>query len=333
MSLRFVLMVYAESFNHDSVNRRMVLFMSILTWILSVVAVADCTFIRAGLRDDQYKNLLEFGLFNANVDTSGGHRCLRYESTVQHDAASRTGQAFACMAALFSGFAMLKVIALQFSLRWKPSSVWRLVRVNVLAAAISQSIVFAVFATDACVEDANIKCLPGPAGIINAINVLLLGILSWFCCGMSPPDPVFDLVKHKPAEGSDRPEEGASSPVSSTDVPPTQSSVDVPKSGDELDPEFNGYRYTFSGERNAVSNQGMDKNFASNEPQVIMPSRPGPDLVDTKDNIDQYLTRQYCDYNDKEDVGAGQPMERDERPQHHHKKHRHHTHPHSSRRS
>ena len=153
--------------------------LSILTWILSVVAVAECTFVRIGPRNTQYRNLSEVGLFSFDYDLEGGHRCLAYDSTVKDDAATKTAQAFACLASILTGFAMIQVLSLQLFLQWKTDLVWKMIRVEVLAATFSQAIVFAGFGTDECVENPYNKCLPGPAGIINAINVLLLVVVSW----------------------------------------------------------------------------------------------------------------------------------------------------------
>jgi len=158
------------------------------------VSVADCTFVRIGPRGTQYKNLQDFGLFNYNVDIGGGHRCLAYESSIVHDAATKTAQAFACMAAILSGFAMLQIVSLHLFLRWKKELVWNMARVEVLVATFSQAIVFAGFGTDVCVDDPDAKCVLGPAGIINTINVLFLAILSWLCWGMLPPAyPIFEV--------------------------------------------------------------------------------------------------------------------------------------------
>lgn len=335
---------------HSTKLRWTIFALTILVWILSVVAVADCTFVRIGPRNVQYRNLDDIGLFNFNVDTEG-HRCLAYESSVEHDAATKTAQAFACLATIFSGFAMLKVVALQLFLRWKPARVWQMIRVEVLVATISQAIVFAGFATDICVDNPNNKCLPGPAGIINAINILLLCVLSWLCWGMAPPNnPIFE-VKLMPTEQS---YDDGGPPASSTDrlstdtvyeQEPVHANRDPaqrlsPVHEQEPDDEWNItiQRSSIDEEagRNSAFYDGNDSYTGvtlnsipeqeTQTPNMTMQASPVE-----MDSVGQYLSTQYRDYEGQERYVPSQPTESERHEHRHHKKHKHHSHAHTSR--
>lgn len=157
----------------------------ILKWIVSIIAVANCTMIRCGDQSTWCSNMNELSLFNFNVDIIR-HQCLVYDRSFEHDAATKTAQAFACLGTIFAVFPMLKVVALQLFLHWKPVLVWKAIWIKLLEAILSQATFFSGFATDICVWDLTIKCFPGPAGIINVINVILLSVLCWLCWGMAP---------------------------------------------------------------------------------------------------------------------------------------------------
>ncbi len=157
----------------------------ILKWIVSIIAVANCTMIRYGDQSTWCSNMNELSLFNFNVDIIR-HQCLVYDRSFEHDAATKTAQAFACLGTIFAVFPMLKVVALQLFLHWKPVLVWKAIWIKLLEAILSQATFFSGFATDICVWDLTIKCFPGPAGIINVINVILLSVLCWLCWGMAP---------------------------------------------------------------------------------------------------------------------------------------------------
>lgn len=325
-------------------NRWAIFGLSILAWILSVVAVADCTFIRIGTRDTQYRNLDDIGLFNYNVD-SEGHRCLNYVSSVEHDAATKTAQAFACLAAILTGFAMLQVVVVQLFLRWKTELVWKMIRVEVLAAAFSQAIVFAGFGTDVCIDDADAKCLPGPAGIINAINVLLLAVLSWLCWGMAPPtNPIFE-VKLVTAEESDRDVENDQLSSEMADAFPTTAEADGREPVDawgvtaqraslahhtESDEAvYAGSNYNSRGSSTTQDFEVPDQEPVSQEMQdpafsypPMMRESPGADPIEMNGRRGEPMSTGNYEAQDSPDS-----EERPHRHHHHKKRHHHQSHP------
>ena len=295
------------------------------------MAVADCTFVRIGDRNTQYRNLDELGLFNYNYDEAGGHRCLSYESSVELDAATKTARAFACIAAIFAGFAMLQIISLHLFLHWKTNLIWKIIRVETSMAMVSTVLVFAGFGTDVCVDDPDTKCLPGPAGVMNAINVLLLAVLSWLCWGMAPPtNPVFE-VKLAAAENLDEDVQA----IQVTDVDPESSELDgvIPPitahsaASDEAiygesNHNYRGLPWTKDFEEsNRVPGGEMEKS-AVTDPMTLSRADSSKEFNDRRGHItpstnygaQEYLTAQFTE------------SERRPHHHHHHKKKNHHRH-------
>lgn len=120
-------------------NRWIIFGLAILSWILAVVAVADCTFIRAGAQGTKYSNLDDFGLFSYNFDNDNdGHRCLIYANARSYNAAAKTARAFGVIAATLTGIVMLQVVALQLFLQRRTQCLWMAIRAETLLATISQ---------------------------------------------------------------------------------------------------------------------------------------------------------------------------------------------------
>ena len=186
--------------------------LSLVTWILSVTAVADCTFVREGDRDSKYSDLSEYGIFNYNANDPSGHICVAYNRGQEFSSSVRTARAFGTLAAILSGAAMLGILSLQLFLRRSKEVVWKAVRILVTLAVVCQVIIFAIFGDDNCSENSNRKCTPGPAAIIAALNVILLAILAGLCWGTGPPSKPFFKVEimrnNDDRDGHHRDEEG-----------------------------------------------------------------------------------------------------------------------------
>ena len=173
-------------------------FLLILAWVFSVSIIADCTFLRSGLSDTQYSDLLETGIFQINLDSPAGHRCAAFPQSTFISAGVKTARAFGVIACICLGVAMVQVACLQLFVDFNKERHWLIVRVEVIVAFVSQLLTFAVFSEDEC-SFPNVKCVPGAAGILAILNVVILGVLIWMYWVLPSPDyPLFEIRRRAP---------------------------------------------------------------------------------------------------------------------------------------
>ena len=171
-----------------------VIWLSIIAWIFSVVALADCTFVRNGFEGASYTDLSELGLFGYNL-ASDERQCVSYSNTVNFSAAAKTARAFGVICCLLTSFIMLQVLSLQMFLQPKREFVWKSTRFQVIAAPLAQILTFTVLGDDVCLEP-NAKCVPGAAGIVALINVFVLIALACVCwINTSPEQPLYEIKR------------------------------------------------------------------------------------------------------------------------------------------
>ena len=189
--------------------------------------MADCTFIRAGLKDTDYSDLTEYGLFKFNLGSDANeHQCVSFSNTVTFSAAAKTARAFGVICCLLTSFVMIQVLSLQLFLRYKREFVWKNARILALLAPLAQVLTFTAFGDDSC-NASNAKCVPGAAGIIAIFNIVILMAFAFVCWLASPPEqPLFE-IKHlelpKPTEEKPTTMEDIEIDVEPLETPPGNS--------------------------------------------------------------------------------------------------------------
>jgi hypothetical protein len=137
----------------------------------------------------------EFGIFQFNLDAPEGHRCVAYPGSTFINAGFRAARAFGVLASLMLGVSMMQVACLQLFVDYKRDSQWLLVKVQIILSIVCELLTFSAFSEDSC-SIPNVKCVPGAVGILAIINIMLLIVLSWMYCVLTPPDyPVFEVVR------------------------------------------------------------------------------------------------------------------------------------------
>lgn len=196
---------HAEFSNHRSTNFVHVIWLSIVTWIFSIVAVADCTFVRVGSNNASYSDLSEIGLFQYNL-ANDEHQCVSFSNTINFSAAIRTARAFGVICCLLTSFIMLQSLSLVLFLQNKREFVWKNARLQAFVAPLAQVLTFTAFGDDAC-NAFNVKCVPGTAGIIAVANVVLLIALAFVCWFATPPEQPLYEIKRMEAPPSPPPQD------------------------------------------------------------------------------------------------------------------------------
>lgn len=177
----------------------------IVAWIFSVSIIADCTFLRIGLSDTKYGELDEFGIFQINLDSPEGHRCAAYRGATPISAGFKAARAFGVLNSLALGIAMVQVACLQLFTDYKRSCMWLSVRVEIIIGFVCQLLTFSAFAEESC-GFPDTKCVPGAAGILAIINVVLLMVLMWMYWILpSPAGPMFEITRRAPPPPSNAP--------------------------------------------------------------------------------------------------------------------------------
>lgn len=226
----------------NSSNFVHVLWLSIVAWIFSIVAVADCTFVRTGVQDADYSDLREIGLFKYNL-ASDEHQCVAFSNTINYSAAVKTARAFGVICCLLTSFVMLQVLSLQLFLQYKREFVWKSTRLYAIAAPLAQVLTFTAFGDDAC-SVSNEKCVPGAAGIIAIFNVVVLGVLACVCWFATPPEqPLYEIKRleapssreEKPTTMEDIESDGQSIEAQPEQAPASSAKGDVVAETDTLD--------------------------------------------------------------------------------------------------
>lgn len=170
----------------------------VVAWIFSVCIIADCTFLRIGLSGTAYGDLDEYGIFEFNLDAPGGHRCAAYSGGTPISAGFKAARAFGVLTSLLLGVAMMQVACLELFTDYKRARMWAMVRVQVMLSLLCQLLTFSAFAEESCGFPGS-KCVPGAVGILAIFNVVILLVISWMYCVISPPDyPMFEVRRRAP---------------------------------------------------------------------------------------------------------------------------------------
>ena len=158
------------------------------------MAVADCSFARAGFVNTDYSDLAETGLFSYNL-ASDEHQCVSFSTTVNHSAAVKTARAFGVICCLLTSFIMLQALSLRLFLQHQREFVWKTTRLQSILAPLAQVLTFTAFGDDNC-TGSNVKCVPGAAGIIAIFNIFFLISLAFICWFAIPPEqPLFEIKR------------------------------------------------------------------------------------------------------------------------------------------
>jgi hypothetical protein len=173
--------------------------MILLTWIISLVGVQRCTFLLVGPIGGGPSDYTGIGLYTRasyNADEMIG--CLAYPDSVNDgfDAAFQAARAFGAVTALLMTTVLLLSLVQLFT-HAGSEKVWYITRGLLLSAVICQLLVFLAYRTDMCTSSPEfIECIPGGAGIMVIINIILMAGLSIVTLLMPPPsNPIFAVYR------------------------------------------------------------------------------------------------------------------------------------------
>jgi len=173
----------AQSPLAQRINRWTIFGLTILSWILSVVTLASCTFLVV----EDYGE----GLFSYEMNSDGD--CEKYDPDAEFNAADQVGRAFGILTNLLLVFAFVGTFLMIFVLKEKAARmVWTASHILFVLALLSLLITVAGVATEICIEEFfDVDCTIGAAGICNAINaIVLIGVVSTVFCTSIPDEPV-----------------------------------------------------------------------------------------------------------------------------------------------
>jgi len=188
----------------DGCYRWTIFGLTILSWILSVVTLASCTFLVV----EDYGE----GLFSYEKNSDGD--CEKYDPDAEFNAADQVGRAFGVITNLLLVLAFVGVSLVIFLLKENPARlVWMATRIVFVGALLSVLFTFAAVGSEACTDE-DTECGLGAAGICNAINVfILIGILSTVWCTPIPDEPVIKFGRSQDAPVSSKSPAPNSAPV------------------------------------------------------------------------------------------------------------------------
>jgi hypothetical protein len=182
-----------------------------LSWAVSLIGVQRCTFILIGPIGGGTNDYTGIGLYTRasyNVDEMIG--CLAYPDSVSNsfDTTFQAARAFGVVTALLMTIVLLLSLIRLFT-HVGSEKTWCVTRALLPLAVACQLLVFLVYRTDMCTSSPEfIECIPGGAGIIVIINIILLVGLSIFTLLMPPPsNPIFAVYR---VHSNDEAHEGSS---------------------------------------------------------------------------------------------------------------------------
>jgi hypothetical protein len=175
--------------------------MILLSWVISLVGVKRCTFILIGPIGGGPSDYSGIGLYTRasyNMDDMIG--CLAYTDSVNDDfdATFQAARAFGAVTALLMTTVLL-ISLVQLFTHVGSAKAWYVTRALLPSAVICQALVFLAYRTEMCTSSPEfIECIPGGAGIIVIINIVLMVGLSIFTLLMPPPsNPIFAVYRVK----------------------------------------------------------------------------------------------------------------------------------------
>lgn len=137
-----------------------------LSWILSIVACASCSYMVREAQSGGYYSYPDgnYGLFRVEADDG---KCYPWDDfSIEDDSAVDAGRAFAVMTALFGSFILvLFVVGLFFNF---PVMVWRTVMITEFVVAAFSLFSLSALGTEVCTAENIIYydgCVPGEGGI------------------------------------------------------------------------------------------------------------------------------------------------------------------------
>jgi hypothetical protein len=175
--------------------RFLLLFVIAYVWLVTIVGVRGCTFILVGSTGNDSLDLKGFGLFNHAVyEEDGDFRgCLAYSNTERgsFSPSFQASRVFGTISALLMTVVTLCVV-IQLFCSIAKEEIWLFIRALLPISLLSQLLSFVAFNMNECSESAGNECVPGGAGIMLILNVIVVFFLSIFVCKLPPPsNPVF----------------------------------------------------------------------------------------------------------------------------------------------
>ena len=203
-------------------------------WMMSVLGVHNCTFLRWGGVEDTSLTL-ELGLYTRAfyMDGKGKHGagCIAYNSRKdagkEFDNVFQAARVFGAVAALLMSIVLVLTMAQCLSKLCCRLEMWLFLRSLLPFAALSQALTMLVFSSDLCsrttfgpptalsleerdaenTESNVLKCVPGAIGYTVMVNVVLILSQSLICCWLPPPsNPIF--ARFRDEFGHDENEDG-----------------------------------------------------------------------------------------------------------------------------
>jgi hypothetical protein len=175
--------------------------MIFLAWVISLVGVRRCTFLLIGPIGGGQSDYSGIGLYSRaayNGDDMIG--CLAFpDSASDFDTSFQTARVFGAFTAVLMT-AVLLLSLVQLFTHVGSEKAWYITRALLPSAVICQLLVFLAYRTDMCTSSPEfVECIPGGAGIMVIINVLIMVGLSIFTLLMPPPStPIFAAYRvHK----------------------------------------------------------------------------------------------------------------------------------------
>lgn len=164
-------------------------------WLVSIVGVRRCTFILLGPIGSDRLYFRGVGLYTHAVYEEDGdlRGCLAYSDTERGNfsASFQAGRVFGAVSALLMTVVTLCVV-IQLFCSIAKEEIWLFIRALLPFSLVSQLLAFVAFNMNECSESEGNECVPGGAGIMVILNVIIIAFLSVFACKLPPPsNPVF----------------------------------------------------------------------------------------------------------------------------------------------
>lgn len=197
-------------------ERGVLYVLCVIAWGLSIVAIADCSFLLIEVDGNyydgstnpystnppsynrklvDYKEYDAYGAFSYDADREE-HYCVPYTDAQidqYFNTAGKAGRAFGVVATVFSGMAFALITAVVFVLEAKVDAVWKTSIFLISCAVPSQLLTFLTMLIEGC-QDAK-TCIPGIAGGASFTSAILFVIIAVMmgCCVKPPTKPLVSI--------------------------------------------------------------------------------------------------------------------------------------------
>ena len=184
-----------------------------LSWLLSVLGIRNCTFVMLGSEEASFATYMGVGLFSrAYYIDNEFVGCIEHsdERKEDFDPLFHVSRVFGAVAALLMS-AVLLVGILQLFTNLARVETWLFVRMLLPCVLVTQGLTGLVFYSDTCNGNDATHCVPGFIGYTVMGNMVLLFVLSVFCCCLpTPANPVFSRWRpEEEDEGEDKSQPGS----------------------------------------------------------------------------------------------------------------------------